>query len=768
MFSSSVPLPRNPGASSRTLGRVRALSTSATKQDFDAFEVSKLEISNGSSVRPTAQSRSPASLRTPKICARSKRAQSLDSSLDKRDFLGDVSDSKTRTILDEPRRGHLAKRVSSPGKDAAIAQQLVEIGQLYWNISLRGDRNPFNAVRNCYSELLLLVKDILLRKKSRASRKFRFVLSDANTQIKCMYREINKTMNLLRHVWVIKMQSKQVRYLRGYERLEFQKILDFNVYRYRVSELSRLISQLQLKKFDLGTQILASNKLSGIRGPKRLRYNGKRCSANAFSHRSIKSHNDLMVDSYMRSNCVKAPIKAWWSAQEFLRASDVLQQKPRGFKYFWEAGWPTESFSGKTRAWHYQDVKTKYTRTLIKSMKKLDRALVWYTQELIRQWAKFSPDQITIAISGLEERDGYHESDEGFHAPGEHTVDATDDSRLLGRTRDLELAHSDPSCEPSSSNLVVGLNIQATHMLAQQHASSLARPAFSTPHDFWINPVDSAKDSTNTSRCASKDQGLNHIARPKDTAPSGLKADIPVEVTEEPCKQHLSPLGYHIPAKTLADAKLACPNTRVSYWQYTLYQSPTGEKVKVHYCKSKATTERIAQLFVDEEVLGFDIEWKPQALATEGVKKNVALIQIASEERIALFHIARYWEDEKNDNLVAPTLKKIMESSKITKVGVSIKADCTRLRKFMGINSCGLLELSHLYKLVKFSQENVKMINKKLVSLSQQVEEHLQIPMWKGEVRSSDWSQELDYEQIYCKCIYIYDNPAIVSVLKLH
>ena len=149
--------------------------------------------------------------------------------------------------------------------------------------------------------------------------------------------------------------------------------------------------------------------------------------------------------------------------------------------------------------------------------------------------------------------------------------------------------------------------------------------------------------------------------------------------------------------------------------------------------------------------MGFDIEWKPQALATEGVKKNVALIQLASEERIALFHIARYWEDEKSDDLLVPTLKKIMESTTITKVGVSIKADCTRLRKFMGIDSRGLFELSHLYKLVKFSLENVKMINKKLVSLSRQVEEHLQLPLWKGEVRSSDWSQELNYEQIYCE-----------------
>lgn len=215
--------------------------------------------------------------------------------------------------------------------------------------------------------------------------------------------------------------------------------------------------------------------------------------------------------------------------------------------------------------------------------------------------------------------------------------------------------------------------------------------------------------------------------------------------------QYLSPLGYRIPIATMKEAELAPPGTMASYWQYTLYRGPQGEKPKVHYCKSKETTERIAQLFLGQEILGFDIEWKPQAHATEGIKKNVALIQLASEERIALFHVGRYREDEKTDDLVAPTLKRIMESPDITKVGVSIKADCTRLRKFMGIHSNGLFELSHLYKVVKHSQGNVKLINKMLANLAQQVQEHLHLPLWKGEVRSGDWSKELNAQQVYCK-----------------
>ncbi|KAL8755141.1 MAG: hypothetical protein Q9199_003845, partial [Rusavskia elegans] len=204
------------------------------------------------------------------------------------------------------------------------------------------------------------------------------------------------------------------------------------------------------------------------------------------------------------------------------------------------------------------------------------------------------------------------------------------------------------------------------------------------------------------------------------------------------------PLGYHIPSHLLASSSSPSP-----YWKYTLYEGPKGQKVKVHYCRSLETTERIARLFLDEPVIGFDIEWKPSATAKDGIRKNVALIQLASEERIALFHIARFSKDDNIESLVAPTFKAIMESSSITKVGVSVKGDCTRLRNHMNIDSHGLFELSHLYKLVKFSLTDVKKINRKLVALAKQVEEHLMLPMSKDEsVRGSDWSDDLNYEQI--------------------
>ncbi|KAL8679330.1 MAG: hypothetical protein Q9186_004377 [Xanthomendoza sp. 1 TL-2023] len=228
-----------------------------------------------------------------------------------------------------------------------------------------------------------------------------------------------------------------------------------------------------------------------------------------------------------------------------------------------------------------------------------------------------------------------------------------------------------------------------------------------------------------------------------------------------------SPLGYHIPCDKIRASMLASRSSRSAYWQYTLYEGPQGQKVKVHYCKSLETTERIARLFLNETVIGFDIEWKPSATSKDGIRKNVALIQFASEERIALFHIARFSKDNTIESLVAPTFKAIMESASITKVGVAVKGDCSRLRNYMDIHSHGLFELSHLYKLVKFSTSDVKKIDKKLYALAKQVEEHLMLPMYKdSSVRGSDWSEDLNYEQIYYAASDSYAGFQLYHVLN--
>ncbi|KAI9730942.1 MAG: hypothetical protein M1818_008017 [Claussenomyces sp. TS43310] len=255
--------------------------------------------------------------------------------------------------------------------------------------------------------------------------------------------------------------------------------------------------------------------------------------------------------------------------------------------------------------------------------------------------------------------------------------------------------------------------------------------------------------------------------------------DVVIRSAEEKSNKQLevvpevhSNLTFRIPQEVFDQAKKAVPDTPESFWSYKMYHGPNDEKVKVHYCRSKLTMERVLKnYFMNAEILGFDIEWKKEAHRNSGIKKNVSSIQLACEDRIALIHLALFPTGDKKDtadDFVTPSLKKIMESPDVTKAGVSIKADCTRLEKHLQIKAQGIFELSHLYNLVKHSASgNPSDINKKLVSLATQVKEHLGLPLYKGDsVRGSDWSQPVDMDQITYASSDSYAGLALYDSLE--
>ncbi|EED21694.1 3'-5' exonuclease/helicase (Wrn), putative [Talaromyces stipitatus ATCC 10500] len=234
--------------------------------------------------------------------------------------------------------------------------------------------------------------------------------------------------------------------------------------------------------------------------------------------------------------------------------------------------------------------------------------------------------------------------------------------------------------------------------------------------------------------------GLSSPGRVEDKEAAGSL----VSHTEHPVimLSHGTPDNFDEPPVIDSDA------SKPQYWSYTQYRAPNGEKIPVYYCKNLEQAERAAALFSASEVLGFDIEWRPQAQTTSGIKSNVSLIQIANEERIGLFHIALFRGNEIHD-LVPPSLRQLLESTTTVKVGVSIKADCSRVRRHLGINTRSLFELSHLYKLVKYGTTQPKLVDRRTVNLAQQVEEVLGLPLKKdGDVRKSDWTKPLDYAQV--------------------
>ncbi len=184
------------------------------------------------------------------------------------------------------------------------------------------------------------------------------------------------------------------------------------------------------------------------------------------------------------------------------------------------------------------------------------------------------------------------------------------------------------------------------------------------------------------------------------------------------------------------------PRPVQQYWNHTLYRGPGDEPVQVFYSTTKQQSEELAQKFLQEPVLGFDGEWcswRPNAGAS--LKSAFSLVQVASEDKIGLFHIARH-DGEEPEDLIAPSLRKIIESPDIIKTGVNIKgADFSRLRQHFKLNPQGGLELSDLHRMV------VPTSRRGLVAMAKQVEHHLGLPLAKGDVRTSNWTRPLNARQ---------------------
>ncbi|ATY59870.1 3 -5 exonuclease helicase (Wrn) [Cordyceps militaris] len=261
------------------------------------------------------------------------------------------------------------------------------------------------------------------------------------------------------------------------------------------------------------------------------------------------------------------------------------------------------------------------------------------------------------------------------------------------------------------------------------------------------------------------------------TAPAQPAVDQPALSAQESHPTAVEPprtsLDFNI-SHDLFQAALREPkDSPGSFWSHTMYKRAADgatHNVKVHYCTSRHTMQHVCQrYFADEPVLGFDLEWLAYARRGDGPRANVSLIQIASPSRIGLFHVALFPRDNDDSDLVAPAFRALVEDPAVLKVGVHIQADCTRLRTFLGVAARGVLELSHLYKLVKYARDaqRRKLINKVPVALATQVQEVLKLPLFKGQsVRSSNWSVPLTSKQLTYSAADAYAGLQLYHVLE--
>ncbi|PHH81470.1 hypothetical protein CDD82_701 [Ophiocordyceps australis] len=222
-------------------------------------------------------------------------------------------------------------------------------------------------------------------------------------------------------------------------------------------------------------------------------------------------------------------------------------------------------------------------------------------------------------------------------------------------------------------------------------------------------------------------------------------------------------LAFNIPSNAFKIARLH------TSWSHELYQRTTTdnsvEKVKVIYCTDVNTMEEVCrQYFLNDEVIGLDLEWWPFASSKSSPRLAVSLIQIATPSVIALFHVAIF----PNDELIAPTFRQIMADKNVSKAGVNILADCTRLKKRVGLETNGIFELSHLFRLVKYTALGMpQSINRMTVPLATQIKWCFGMSMYKGETtRLSSWTSKLNQKQIAYAASDAYAGVQLYHVLE--
>jgi hypothetical protein len=321
----------------------------------------------------------------------------------------------------------------------------------------------------------------------------------------------------------------------------------------------------------------------------------------------------------------------------------------------------------------------------------------------------------------------------------------------LARGRSAEGASEDSTAQAEQSHgMGMGMGSSDSENNSPQTSSSQRsideQPSLSedAASEFTMSAEDESSASETSSSLEVKHTPSPEVEEtPSFPKPSEAAAETPT--SEEP---PLPTLTYQIPAKDYRSAVMASPSSNAAWWSHTLYKSPSNQKPTVYYCQNYEQTEAKAKLFLDEPVLGFDLEWESGAKIkpdNPDIKRNISLIQIACEDKIGLFQLARFRTAKTPEEYMPPSLRKILESADIVKAGVNVRGDAARLKTCLGVEMKGLFELSHLYRVVK--QSEAVPVSFKLVSLAAQVQEVLLLPLKKGDVRTSSWSKELNTQQ---------------------
>ena len=157
---------------------------------------------------------------------------------------------------------------------------------------------------------------------------------------------------------------------------------------------------------------------------------------------------------------------------------------------------------------------------------------------------------------------------------------------------------------------------------------------------------------------------------------------------------------------------------------------------------AQAVEEAVKELYLSD-IVGFDTETKP--VFTRGKMNKIALLQLSTEKKCFLFRLQKIGKNE--------ALKKFLESTKILKIGLSVKDDFRMLSRWTKVKPQNFIELQTFVK--NFGIEDMGLQKIFAILFSQKISKREQLSNWETDTLSKSQQIYAATDAWACRQIYL-------------
>ena len=156
----------------------------------------------------------------------------------------------------------------------------------------------------------------------------------------------------------------------------------------------------------------------------------------------------------------------------------------------------------------------------------------------------------------------------------------------------------------------------------------------------------------------------------------------------------------------------------------------------------QSVDEAVKELYLSD-IVGFDTETKPSF--AKGKMNKIALLQLSTEKKCYLFRLQKIGKNEK--------LKTFLESTKILKIGLSVKDDFRMLSKWTKVKPQNFIELQTFVK--NFGIEEMSLQKIFAILFSQKISKREQLSNWEADTLGKAQKLYAATDAWACRQIYL-------------